>query len=70
MIFVFLVFLYNYELWIIYEISGSAIDPTLIEIENWAFYNSFSNLNFKNKNEDKKINKNILVCIVSMLFNS
>ena len=43
-------FLYNCELWIIYEINGSAIDPILIEIENWAFYNSFSNLNFKNRN--------------------
>ena len=38
--------------------NGSAIDPTLIEKENWAFYNSFSNLNFKNRNGDKKIIKN------------
>ena len=58
----------NYELFIIYETSGSAIDPNLIiETENWAFYNSFSNLNFKNRDEDKK---NILACIVSILVNS
>ena len=34
----------NYELRIIYETSGSAIDPSptlIIETENWAFYNSF-----------------------------
>ena len=39
----------------IYEISGSAIDPTITGIENWAFSNSFSDLIFKNRDEATKI---------------
>ena len=39
----------------IYEIIGSAIDPTITGTENRAFSNSFSDLIFKNRDEATKI---------------
>ena len=36
-------------------IRTSTADPTLIEIENRAFSNPFSDLNFKNRDEATKI---------------